>query len=96
MKKKLKDYLRYDYPIRIVRYPDGMYCAEIEDVEGLCAYGATSQQALKHLDEVKEAAFELMLSQGTEPPIPTVRIEIPMDEFKRNANFKKLKEYVKV
>jgi predicted RNase H-like HicB family nuclease len=94
--KKLHDYLKYDYPIRVVRYPDGMYCAEIEMIDGLCAYGKTPQEAISELQEVKEIAFELMLSQGKEPPIPTVQLEIPVNVFEKISNRSKLNEFVKV
>lgn len=96
MKKKISKYLRYDYPIRIVRYPDGVYCAEIEAIDGLCAYGKTPQEALEQLQEVKEAAFELMLSQGKEPPTPVVHLDIPVTEFEKDKRLKRLKAYVKV
>lgn len=96
MKKKLKEYLKYDYPVRIVREPDGLYCAEIADIRGLCAYGKSSAEALKQLDEVKEAAFELMLSQGEEPPAPKVKLEIPENVFRRIPGRRILKQYVKV
>jgi predicted RNase H-like HicB family nuclease len=95
MKKKLKQLLKYNYPVRIFRYPDGMYCAELENFEGLCAYGKTAQEALQQLDGVKEAAFELLVSQGKEPPVPKVRLEIPVSEFRRNPQLKKLKAYMK-
>lgn len=93
--KKLKEYLKYDYPIRIIRYPDGMYCAEIEMIEGLCAYGSTPQEALSQLEEVKETAFELLLSQGKEPPVPTVQLEIPVNVFRRIHNRSMLNRFVK-
>ena len=75
--KKLKEYLKYNYSIRIVQYSDGVYCAEIESIEGLCAYGKTPQEALLQLQDVKEAAFELMIKHGKEPPIPNVQLQIP-------------------
>ncbi|MBU1298992.1 MAG: type II toxin-antitoxin system HicB family antitoxin [Bacteroidetes bacterium] len=93
--KKLIELLKYDYPIRITRYPDGMYCAEIEMIDGLCAYGKTSGEALSNLNEVKEAAFELMLSQGKEPPVPVVKLEIPLNVFKKIQNKSKLRQFVK-
>ncbi len=96
MKKKLKEYLKYDYPVRIVREPDGLYCAEITEISGLCAYGKSSAEALEQLDEVKEAAFELMLSQGEAPPEPKVKLEIPGNVFRKIPGRKILKQYVKV
>ena len=94
--KKIKEYLRYDYPIRISRYPDGVYCAEIENIEGLCAYAPTPEEAIRQLEQVKEAAFELMLSQGKEPPVPKVQLEIPVNVFQKMSNRSKLKRFVKV
>ena len=94
--RKLKEYLKYDYPVRVFRYPDGMYCAEIEAIEGLCAYGKTQQQALRELEDVKVAAFELMLSQGKEPPLPTLKLEIPINIFRKISNRSQLRRFVKV
>ncbi len=94
--KKLKEYLKYDYPIRITRKYDGMFCAEIEMIDGLCAYGKTPAQALKELEGVKEAAFELMLEQGQEPPVPSVKLEIPENVFQRMPGRKTLRQFVKV
>jgi predicted RNase H-like HicB family nuclease len=94
--RKLKEYRKYDYPVRVFRYPDGMYCAEVESIEGLCAYGKTAEEALRELEDVKEAAFELMLSHGKEPPIPTVQLEIPVNVFEQIPNRRILKKFVKV
>lgn len=93
--KKLKRYLSYSYPVRILREPDGVYCAEVEDIEGLCAYGETPTEAVEQLQTVQSAAFELMLSQGKTPPVPKVKLEIPEDVFRRLPERKKLKQYVK-
>lgn len=68
----------------------------IDEIPFLCAYGKTAQEAMCELEEVKEAAFELMLSQGKEPPPPKIQLEIPVDEFQHIPNRKKLKRYVKV
>lgn len=94
--KKLKEFLQYDYPVRVFRYSDGTYCAEIETIEGLCAYGKNAQEALNELESVKETAFELMLEQGTEPPVPKVRLEIPVNIFRKISNCTRLQEFVKV
>ncbi len=89
-------YLKYDYPVRVFRYNDGIYCAEIESIEGLCAYGKTAQEALGELEGVKETAFELMLEQGYEPPVPTVLLEIPVNVFEKISGRTRLQEFVKV
>ncbi len=93
--KKITEYMNYQYPIRIVRELDGVYCAEIEDIKGLCAYGKTPAKALQELDGVKEAAFELMISQGKEPPTPTVKLEIPEHIFRRLPGRRTLKKFVR-
>ena len=95
MKRKVKNYLNYHYPVRIIREPDGMYCAEVDEVKGLCAYGNTPVEALNELEGVKEAAFGLMLSQGQAPPVPKVKLEIPENVFRRISNKRVLKQYVK-
>ncbi|MBI3194244.1 MAG: type II toxin-antitoxin system HicB family antitoxin [Ignavibacteriae bacterium] len=94
--KKLKEFLQYEYPVRVFKYPDGNYCAEIESIEGLCAYGKTAQEAMRELESVKETAFELMLEQGVEQPVPTIRLEIPVNVFQKISNRIRLQEYIKV
>lgn len=61
--KSLLFYMNQNYTIEIKRQLDNMFCAEIKEVPGLCAYGISEKQALEELEEVKKTAFELMIKQ---------------------------------
>ncbi|QTA87971.1 type II toxin-antitoxin system HicB family antitoxin [Desulfonema magnum] len=86
MKKDLSYYMNLRYPVRIRTMTDGMYCAEIREIPGLCAYGISAVEALEELETVRQTAFELMLRQGKEIPLPRVRLEIPIDAFEQLPN----------
>lgn len=80
--------MQLHYPVEIQPLPEGIFCAEIKEIPGLCAYGATMIEALEEIEYVKAAAFELMLKQGKDIPLPTVRLEIPVDLFEQLSNHK--------
>ncbi len=92
--KDISYYLQLNYPVDIHAMPDGMFCAEIKIVPGLCAYGTTMIEALEELNIVKTTAFELMLQQGKEIPLPTVLLEIPVDEFQQLSNRAHIEQFV--
>jgi predicted RNase H-like HicB family nuclease len=92
--KNLLDYERFDYPIEINSMPDGIYCAEIKAIPGLCAYGSSIIEAIDELKIVKHSAFELMLRQGKEIPVPTVHLEIPIDDFEQLPNKEQIDKFV--
>jgi predicted RNase H-like HicB family nuclease len=87
-------YQQINYPVEIQPMPDGIFRAEIRTIPGLCAYGNTMVEALEELDIVKTTAFELMLEQGKEIPLPTVHLEIPLDEFEQLANRTPIGQFV--
>lgn len=95
MRKRLQYYLSLDYPIKIDRMSDGEYCASIPLLKGCKGYGHTAGDALFQLDGVKEALLTLMLEQGKVIPEPTVQLEIPISEFSRLRNRKRLNQFVK-
>lgn len=92
--KTLTEYMQLHYPVEIQPLPDGMFCAEIKDIPGLCAYGATMVDALEELEHVKATAFELMLAQGKDIPLPTVHLAIPLDLFQQLANREQIAQFV--
>jgi hypothetical protein len=53
-------------------------------------------EAIEELDVVKYTAFELMLQQGKEIPLPTVRLEIPVDTFEQLPNKEAIEPFVMV
>ena len=74
--------------------PDGMICADIKEIPGLCAYGKTIKDAIEELEIVKSAAFELMISQKKEIPVPKIKLEIPYDSFEKFPFAGQLSQYV--
>lgn len=92
----LEFYMKQHYTIEIKSYTDDMFCAEIKEIPGLCAYGKTEKDALEELDAVKSTAFELMLSQKKEIPLPSIKFEIPISVYE-NFSFKhELEKYALV
>lgn len=73
-KKDLKYYLNLNYPITIEKYTeyDGReyFAAEIPDLPGCGAEGKTVDEALKKLEEAKQAWIEVSLERGLEIPEP--------------------------
>jgi predicted RNase H-like HicB family nuclease len=84
--KTLAEYLQLQYPVEIQPMPDGMLCTEIKEIPGLCAYGVSMVEALQEIKAVKATAFELMLKQGKEIPLPTIHLKIPVDAFEQLPN----------
>lgn len=94
--KELSYYMNQKYPLEVKTMPDGVYCAEIKPIPGLCAYGESVQEAVEQLEIVKKTAFELMLEQGKEIPMPTIHLEIPIDMYEKMANKEEMAQFVVV
>ncbi|MBI3189565.1 MAG: type II toxin-antitoxin system HicB family antitoxin [Ignavibacteriales bacterium] len=94
MKKNINYYLALEYPMQIERMEDGMYCVSIPLLKGCKAYASSVPQAFEELLGVKETLFELMMEQGKQIPEPSVRLEIPVNEFRRMASRKRLNQFV--
>ena len=90
----LSDYLKLKYPVEIKCMPDGMFCAEIKDIPGLCAYSSTMRDSLEELEIVKQTAFELMISQKKQIPMPVIKLEIPINSFEKLSNKDILQEFI--
>ena len=94
--KDITYYMKLSYPVEIQAMPDRMYCAEIKTIPGLCAYGTSMITAIEELEVVKYTAFELMLQQDKEIPLPTVHLEIPVDTFEQLPNKEAIEPFVMV
>ncbi len=92
--KDVSYYMKLNYPVEIKSMPDGMYCAEFKDVPGLCAYGASMVEALEEIEMVKATAFELMMKQGKDIPLPKVHLEIPVDAFEQLPNREQMEQFM--
>jgi len=51
-------------------------------------------EALEEIEQVKTTAFELMLKQGKDIPLPTVHLAIPVDMFEQLPNRKQIEQFV--
>ncbi|OGU14454.1 MAG: hypothetical protein A2X61_14350 [Ignavibacteria bacterium GWB2_35_12] len=92
--KNIEYCMKFNYNVEIRFMPDGIYCAEIKDIPGLAAYGNSMKKALDELEKVKRVAFEIMLSQNKEIPLPKVKLEIPIHSFEKLSNKKLLQDFV--
>ncbi len=60
-----------DYHINIFYSDeDGGYIADIPDLPGCCAFGESSEEALRELQKVKKAWLEVSKKQGKKAPKP--------------------------
>ncbi len=63
-----------DYHINIFwSDEDGRYIADIPDLDGCSAFGATSQEALAELERAKVAWLEAARAEGKPVPAPRYR-----------------------
>lgn len=92
--KDISYYIKLNYPVELKSMPDGVYCAEIKEIPGLCAYGASMAEALEELEIVKATAFELMLKQEKDIPLPKIHLEIPVDRFDQLPNKELIEQFV--
>ena len=92
--KNINYYLKLNYNVEIKYLPDGIYCAEIKEIPGLAAYGNSMKKALDELEKVKSVAFEMMLEQNKDIPLPVVKLEIPVRSFEKLRNKKQLQNFV--
>lgn len=94
--KNIDYYMSQRYTIEIKSYPDGVFCAEIKEIPGLCAYSETQKGALEELENIKQAAFELMINQKKEIPLPTLKFEVPISDFEKFSFKEELEKYAMV
>ena len=92
--KNVVSYMKLNYNTEIKCMPDGMFCAEIKEIPGLCAYADSMKDALDELEFVKKDAFELMLSQYKNIPLPLIRLEIPINSYEKLSNKEQLMEFI--
>jgi predicted RNase H-like HicB family nuclease len=73
---------------------DGVFCASISLLKGCKGYGETASEAIEELLGVKDSLIELLYKQKRSLPEPTIHLEIPVNEFSRMRNKKKLQQFV--
>jgi predicted RNase H-like HicB family nuclease len=88
--------MKQRYSIGIKSYPDKMFCAEIKEIPGLCAYGITEKEALEELEIIKKTAFEMMLSQNKKIPLPSITFEIPISDYEKFSFKHEIEKYALV
>src|SRR5260370_19833076 len=70
MRMTLKEYTALDYTIRLKKDEEGDWIAEIEELEGCVAHGATREEAFRRIDEAKALWIEERLAHGQPIPMP--------------------------
>jgi len=92
--KSVENYMKLKYKVELICLDDDTFSAEIPDIPGLCAYGATEIEAIKELEHVKRAAFGVMIQQNKHIPMPTRKFEIPIDELNKMPYRAELEKFV--
>ena len=68
--KDLSYFLRLPYTIVLRRDDEGDWVARVEELRGCTAHGSTTEEAIRHIDEEKQAWIEDALESGDEVPEP--------------------------
>jgi len=68
-RKLLEYYMSLPYTIKLVREEDG-YFVEIEELKGCMSGGDTIEEAIKNIEEAKEAWLETAIEKGIDVPLP--------------------------
>src|SRR5881396_1356099 len=77
----IEDYLKLPYTILLRLDEDGDWIAEIDELEGCVAHGATQEEALRRLDETKALWIEESLAAGQPPPKPNALEALPSGKW---------------
>ncbi len=93
MKKDKQYYLSLNYPAHIEKVPEG-FCAFIPMLKGCKAFGETAGIALRELESVKEAFFDVFLEMGKPIPEPVVHLDIPYGVFRQLKEREELEPFV--
>lgn len=68
--KAVERYVRKPYARAIIPDESGRYAAQVLELPGCFAEGATPEEAYRNLDSAAESWLDSVLSQGMEPPEP--------------------------
>jgi len=77
MVKTTQEYLELPYPIILTKHRDDMdtyWFAEIPDLPGCCAHGATPNQAIEELQASKELWIDKHIEDGYAVPEPRANL----------------------
>lgn len=80
MKKNLTYYSNLDYTIRLKENADHTYFAEIEELSGCISEGDTKEEAIRMIEDAKNAWIETALEKKISIPEPA------SDEFSGKLN----------
>jgi len=70
-KNRLKEYLKLNYPIRMVEDPGRGWFVEIPDLPGCMTVVDKFEDACKAIELVKQGWMEIVLEDGREVPLPS-------------------------
>jgi len=93
MKKDKVYYMSLNYPVQIEKVNEGI-CAFIPMLRGCKAFGTTPEIALKELEAVREAFFDVFLEMGKPIPEPVIHLDIPYGIFRGLEQREELESFV--
>lgn len=79
--KTLKEYLALPYTTILRRDEDGDTVARVDELAGCAAHGATAEEALKNLEEVKQLWITDRLERGDSVPEPAQEETLPSGKW---------------
>ncbi len=79
--KNLSFYLDLSYTEKIRKDEEGDFVAEIEELPGCVAHGATKEKALEALDEARRLWIEERIKSGFPVPQPDTEEDLPSGKW---------------
>jgi antitoxin HicB len=79
--KTLSDYLRLPYSLILRRDEDGDVVAQVDELPGCVAHGATDVEALELLKEIQREWITDALERGQNVPVPSDPDELPSGKW---------------
>lgn len=74
-KRPIEFFLKANYPITIYNEPEGGYVIELEDLPGCMTEGETLEEALKRIEDARQAWIESAYEDGIDIPLPRTEQE---------------------
>jgi antitoxin HicB len=79
--RELEQYLALPYTIVLRRDEDGDFLTRVEELPGCVSHGATPEEALKNIEEAKEAWIAERIESGQPVPEPPVEDLLPSGKW---------------
>jgi len=83
IEKKVKEYMKLPYTIKLIPEYDGTWFVEIEELPGCMSEGDTPEEALIMIKDAMKGWLESCIERGIEIPLPKYAKEVK-NEIQRN------------